>query len=148
MAELNRKMAKNTEIQWTKHTFNPWWGCGKVSPACQHCYAEAWAKRLGKNVWGAEAPRRFLSDAYWKEPLKWNKEAKAAGERYLVFCTLHSIPFHFKQWGNWSPSNAMLRKKKHMTLGDELMIHQSKVASGRLFDGRTWDEFPDPMLYS
>ena len=22
------------------HTFNLWWGCTKVSPACDHCYAE------------------------------------------------------------------------------------------------------------
>ncbi len=22
-------------------TFNPWWGCLKVSPACKHCYAES-----------------------------------------------------------------------------------------------------------
>ena len=39
-------MGKHSHIEWTHHTFNPWWGCAKVSPACQHCYAEAWAKRV------------------------------------------------------------------------------------------------------
>jgi len=28
-------------ISWTKSTFNPWMGCQRVSPACEHCYAEA-----------------------------------------------------------------------------------------------------------
>lgn len=79
-------MGKNSQIEWTHHTFNPWWGCRKVSPACLHCYAEQWAKRVGQSVWGAVASRRFLGDAYWKEPLKWNKEAVAEGTRRRVFC--------------------------------------------------------------
>ncbi|TLD71334.1 phage Gp37/Gp68 family protein [Phragmitibacter flavus] len=79
-------MAKNSSIEWTHHTFNPWWGCSKVSPACEHCYAETWAKRVGKAVWGAKAPRRFFSDNHWKEPLKWNAEAKREGVRRRVFC--------------------------------------------------------------
>lgn len=79
-------MAKNSKIEWTNHTFNPWWGCVKVSPACKHCYAEAWSKRVGKDVWGARAERRFFSDKHWAEPLKWNLEALAAGERLRVFC--------------------------------------------------------------
>ncbi len=29
-------------ISWTDHSFAPWFGCAKVSPACDHCYAEAW----------------------------------------------------------------------------------------------------------
>lgn len=33
-------MAKNSNIQWTKHTWNPVWGCEKVSPGCKYCYAE------------------------------------------------------------------------------------------------------------
>ena len=32
-------MSANTSIEWTDATFNPWWGCQKVSPACDHCYA-------------------------------------------------------------------------------------------------------------
>lgn len=34
---------KGTTIEWADHTFNPWWGCVKVSPECDNCYAEAWA---------------------------------------------------------------------------------------------------------
>ena len=43
-------MAEHSTIEWTDHTFNPWWGCTKVSPACDHCYAEVWAKRTGHGV--------------------------------------------------------------------------------------------------
>ena len=79
-------MGKDSRIEWTHHTFNPWWGCVKVSPAYKHCYAEGWAKRVGLDVWGARAPRRFFSDAHWREPLKWNRGAETAGERRRVFC--------------------------------------------------------------
>lgn len=79
-------MSENSKIEWTTHTFNPWWGCVKVSPACAHCYAEAFAKRVGQNVWGVDAPRRFFGAKHWEEPLRWNRVAAASGERARVFC--------------------------------------------------------------
>lgn len=80
-------MAENSKIEWTHHTFNPWIGCTKVSPACDHCYAETWDKRYnGGAHWGAKAPRRRTSAALWQKPVKWNKEAAAKGIRYRVFC--------------------------------------------------------------
>lgn len=79
-------MSKHSRIEWTHHTFNPWWGCTKVSPGCKHCYAETWAKRLGQEVWGARAHRRELTSAYWKQPKAWNAEAVRTGKRARVFC--------------------------------------------------------------
>lgn len=79
-------MGMNSNIEWTHHTFNPWWGCVKVSPGCAHCYAETFAKRYGHDVWGKDAGRRFFGDKHWNEPVKWNREAKKAGERRRVFC--------------------------------------------------------------
>lgn len=79
-------MGKDTSIEWTHHTFNPWWGCVRVSAACDHCYAETWAKRLGEDVWGPKSERRFFGDAHWKEPLKWNADAASKGVRERVFC--------------------------------------------------------------
>lgn len=78
-------MAKNSRIEWTTHTFNPWWGCVKVSPACKHCYAESWSKRVGANVWGINVDRRFFGDKHWSEPLRWNAQASGP-ERTRVFC--------------------------------------------------------------
>jgi protein gp37 len=79
-------MAQNSSIEWTDHTFNPWWGCTKVSPACLHCYAESWAKRVGQKVWGPRSPRRFFTDAHWLEPLRWDAQAAASRVRRRVFC--------------------------------------------------------------
>lgn len=79
-------MAKDSKIEWTHHTFNPWWGCERVSPACKNCYAEAWAHRLGMDLWSKGAPRRMLSDAYWRQPLGWNRKAAEEGRRDRVFC--------------------------------------------------------------
>ena len=88
---------ENSSIEWTDHTFNPWWGCTKVSPACDHCYAEVWARRTGHAVWGANAPRRALSDATWQLPLKWDRAAARDGRRARVFCASMADVF---EWGH------------------------------------------------
>jgi protein gp37 len=69
-------MSANSKIEWTDHTFNPWMGCTKVSPACDHCYAEVStpSRTLGVE-WGAGHPRRLTSEANWKAPLRWNAQA-------------------------------------------------------------------------
>lgn len=79
-------MGKHSHIAWTDHTFNPWWGCSKASPACNHCYAEAWAARFGLHIWGQNAPRHFFGDKHWEEPLRWNAQAQKAGIPARVFC--------------------------------------------------------------
>jgi protein gp37 len=38
-------MAEKSTIEWTNATWNPVTGCTKVSPGCQHCYAETFAER-------------------------------------------------------------------------------------------------------
>lgn len=76
---------ENSKIEWTDHTFNPWVGCTKISPACDHCYAESWAKRAGKpGLWDGERRRTTVSN--WQKPLKWDRAAEAAGVRAKVFC--------------------------------------------------------------
>lgn len=51
-----------------------------------NCYAETWAKRTGFQIWGDDSPRRYFGDKHWNEPLKWNRDAEAAGVRRRVFC--------------------------------------------------------------
>lgn len=76
---------ENSRIEWTDHTFNPWVGCTKVSLACDHCYAENWAKRAGSpQLWAGE--RRRTTAQNWQLPFKWNRQAKADGVRRRVFC--------------------------------------------------------------
>lgn len=76
-------MGENSKIEWTDHTFNPWIGCTKVSPACDHCYAERVGFRL-KVEWGGE--RRRTSESNWWLPFKWNAKAERDGIRRRVFC--------------------------------------------------------------
>lgn len=66
-------MAEKTGISWADSTFNPWWGCTKVSSGCDNCYAEALSTRFGGDVWGHGKPRKRTSDANWRKPLKWNR---------------------------------------------------------------------------
>lgn len=79
-------MGANSAIAWTDHTFNPWWGCSKLRRACEHCYAEAFTRRLGLDVFGTGAPRKFFGEKHWDEPLRWNRAAAKAGKRARVFC--------------------------------------------------------------
>lgn len=78
-------MGQNTHIQWSDHTFNPWWGCTRVSPGCQHCYAAVWAQRFGYG-WGPLAEHRTFGAKHWNEPVKWNRRAGQHGVRERVFC--------------------------------------------------------------
>ena len=80
-------MAENTRIEWCDATFNPWIGCTKVSPGCDHCYAErSTPSRTLRVPWGPGAPRRRTSAANWHHPHRWNRHATDHGIRYRVFC--------------------------------------------------------------
>jgi protein gp37 len=93
-------MAVDTQIQWVNrilpdgrlisgHTFNPWWGCMKVSEECKRCYAEGIATRYGhKSTWGpaSTSTRRLFGEGHWQEPLAWNRQAEREGHRHSVFC--------------------------------------------------------------
>src|SRR5690349_7465213 len=84
-------MGAETQIEWCHHTFNPWIGCTKVDPLCDHCYASVETfprvqRGKGRELWGADADRHVTSAANWRLPLRWNREAREAGERRRVFC--------------------------------------------------------------
>ncbi|MBF0174143.1 MAG: phage Gp37/Gp68 family protein [Magnetococcales bacterium] len=80
-------MGKDSRIDWTHHTFNPWWGCAKVSSGCANCYAEVWAARMGMRRWSADGDRRFFGESHWQEPKRWNRKAERLQERQKVFCS-------------------------------------------------------------
>ena len=96
----------STKIQWTwteradgtfapGYTFNPWTRCTEASPACDNCYARAWAGRAkhprgadGSElpVWGDDAPRDPTSERNWNLPFAWQAAAAAMNETRKVFC--------------------------------------------------------------
>ncbi len=80
-------MAENSAIEWTDHTFNPWIGCTKVSPACDNCYAETLMdSRYGRVRWGSGEDRSRTAPSTWRMPRKWNNQAARTGDRPFVFC--------------------------------------------------------------
>lgn len=79
-------MSQNSKIEWTDHTFNPWWGCTKVSAGCKNCYAEMLDNRWKGGHWGLGSDRRAMSIEHWRQPLKWNEAALRAGRHAKVFC--------------------------------------------------------------
>jgi protein gp37 len=84
-------MGTDTKIEWTDHTFNPWIGCQKVSPGCDHCYAEAMMDhRYHRVQWGPHSERQRTTPDYWRQPLRWNAAAdrfeRECGHRQRVFC--------------------------------------------------------------
>lgn len=66
-------MALNSNIEWTNHTINLWWGCNKVAQGCKHCYAEVLSNRFhGDSLWGPGSKRKAVK--HWESDL--NKIAK------------------------------------------------------------------------
>lgn len=107
-------MADDTKIEWTDRTFNPWTGCTKISPGCDHCYAEGWSKRSGHVKWGNN-PRKRTTDAYWKAPLVWQTQSAKFlienGRRQRIFCASLSDVFDNKVDPQWRADLFELIKK-------------------------------------
>lgn len=70
-------------------------------------------------------------------------------------CQMAGVPFFFKQWGEWIPSDEVpssyadtYSSKRHgsrnqcRVVGDMLLVKAGKKAAGRILDGKTWDEYP------
>lgn len=65
-------MGKNSAIEWTDATWNPWQGCHKVSGGCEHCYMfrEKTAYGQDPNVVVRSKPPTFNLPLRLKEPQK------------------------------------------------------------------------------
>lgn len=110
-------MTENSKIEWTHHTYNPWIGCQKVGPGCDHCYAETWDARFNGARWGANAERKRTSPANRNKPIIWNRKAMTAGERHRVFCASLADVFdnHTSILPEWRADLwAMIRQTSHL----------------------------------
>jgi len=101
-------MGADTKIEWCHHTFNPWRGCTKISDGCKNCYAETLSGRNPKVLgqWGPQGTRVVAAESQWREPLRWDKAAQAAGERHRVFCASLADVF---EWSDTMPADAWLK---------------------------------------
>jgi protein gp37 len=66
-------MSLHSKIEWTDATWNPIRGCTKISPGCEHCYAQTFAERF-RGVPGHPFEQGFdlrLVPEKLAEPLRW-----------------------------------------------------------------------------
>ncbi len=69
-------MGNKTAIEWANSSWNPVSGCTKVSPGCDHCYAEKVAQRFA----GTKAYPAGFDVTLWPgrlgQPLRWTRPRK------------------------------------------------------------------------
>lgn len=77
---------ERTKIRWAENTWNPFYGCTKISPGCDRCYAEVIAEKF--NHGGTGFQPRFVPHKVG-DPKKWAKKGAIR-----IFCNSMSDPFH------------------------------------------------------
>jgi protein gp37 len=147
-------MGADTKIEWADHTFNPWTGCQAVSPACDHCYAEAQAKRNTATFggWGPHAKRKRTSESYWRQPLLWNKRAAKEGVRPRVFCASMADVFDNQVLEDWRIALwRLIRATPHL---DWLMLTKRPQNIAKMLPssldhghGNAWSDGPWPNVW-
>lgn len=106
------------------------------------------------DVWLGELPEDEDGAPYPGEGLQWVIAGGESGHNArpchpdwvrLVrdLCQEAGVPFFFKQWGEWYPDRkGIYGKAPSVMLGNTVMHRLGKSVSGRLLDGREWNEFP------
>ena len=141
---------EKSKIEWTDNTFNPWIGCQHVSPGCENCYAEmqnAFRKWNG-GTWGPHAPRKRTSEENWKNPLKWNAEARAFkrehGRRPRVFCASLADVFDNQASSEWRKDLfALIRECRRL---DWLMLTKRPQNILKMLPADWGDGYPNVWL--
>jgi len=116
-------LADRTIIAWTERTWNPWRGCTKISPGCAHCYMFTAQERLG---WDPTVVTRTKK---WNEPLKWEREAAAAGRTINVFTCSWSDWFHEDADGWRAEAWDLVRRCPHLHFQILTKRHERIVAN-------------------
>ena len=99
-------MGKVSKIEWTDATWNPWYGCTKVSEGCAQCYAERDMKRFGKDF-----DTITRSKTTFRDPLKWKEP------RMIFVCSWGDF-FHTDVPWEWRREawEVMYQTKRHTFL--------------------------------
>lgn len=80
-------MGDRTSIEWTEATWNPATGCTKVSPGCDHCYAESIAHRFAGTKAYPDGFAPTLRPERLDQPLRWTRP------RRIFVCSMADL-FH------------------------------------------------------
>jgi protein gp37 len=112
-------MAENSAIEWTKHTWNPWQGCRKVSAGCENCYMYRDKKRYGQD------PITVIrsSKGTFNLPLKWRDPAN------VFVCSWSD--FFIEDADEWRPEAwEIIRNTPHLTY--QLLTKRAQNIADRL----------------
>jgi protein gp37 len=86
-------MGKNSAIEWTDHSWNPWRGCHKVSQGCKNCYMFREQERYGKD------PNIVVrSKTTFQDPLKWKDPAMVFTCSWSDFFIEEADPWRDEAW--------------------------------------------------
>jgi protein gp37 len=125
-----------TAIEWTDATWNPWQGCTKVSPGCEHCYMYRDLARYGKDptVVRRSSPQTF------DLPLKKNRHGEwAIPDGSKVFICSWSDFFHEAADGWREDAWDIIRERRGLTF-QIVTKRVERVADHLPDDWRTgWD---------
>ena len=141
---------------------NVWIGttAGTQRSANERWSAMAWMAQQGWHTWVSSEPRLERINWHGWEFLQWMVTGGESGPyaRPMApswaradrdWCREHFVAFWFKQWGEWAPSSNPTpnpspnrREYLRMMVGGEMVFRFGRKQSGRMLDGRTWEDFP------
>lgn len=100
-------MGKNSKIEWCDHTWNPWYGCHKVSAGCKNCYMFREQKRWGREPNVVQRASKTTFNA----PLRW---ANAGATGRIFTCSWSD--FFIQEADKWrSDAWDIIRITPHLT---------------------------------
>jgi len=126
-------MGKTTGIEWTDATWNPWYGCHKVSQGCKNCFMFREQKQYGRDPNIVQRSKTRFDD-----PLKWEKEMTATGappegETRRIF-TCSWSDFFIEEADPWrAEAWEIIRKTPHLTY--QILTKRPENIGTRLPDG-------------
>lgn len=97
-------MGKDSSIEWTTHTYNPWRGCRKVSAGCARCYMFTEQGRRGIDPTQITRAR----EATFRSPLRWKEPAFVFTCSYSDFFIEDADPWRDEVW-------SIIRRTPHLT---------------------------------
>lgn len=120
------------------------------APMCAACHARSWTRRLDWVIVGGESgPGARPMSPRWARLLRDQ-------------CNVAGIPFTFKQWGEWTDvehgidaagdddplfrrcvGNNRVNGHRMCTVEGQMMVRLGRHKTGRVLDGRTWEQYPD-----
>ena len=110
-----------TGIRWTDETWNPWYGCVKISPGCKNCYMY----RDREQRYGVDDPSVVTCalELTFNEPIKWKEPRKVFTCSWSDFFIAEADDWRDEAWD-------IIRQTPHLTY--QILTKRPEDISSRL----------------